>query len=69
MDAVMMKLAKKKGPVFQCTVEHCGKFGNKLSMERYVMTTHMERTCVSFRCSFCDFVATKEKGVLKHDKW
>jgi hypothetical protein len=50
MDPVMVKLVKKKGPVFQCTVEHCGKFGDKLSMERHFLTTHMEKNCVPFRC-------------------
>jgi hypothetical protein len=68
MDPVMVKLAKK-GPVFQCTVDQCGEFGDKLSMERHFLKTHVEKNCVPFRCSICDFVAMKEKDVLKHDKW
>jgi hypothetical protein len=45
MDPVTVKLAKK-GPVFQC-----GKFGDKLSMERHFLMTHMEKNCVPFRRS------------------
>ena len=55
--------------MFQCTIDHCGKYGDKLSMERHYMTTHMVKNCVPFSCSVCDFVATKEKDVQKHDKW
>ena len=69
MDPVMVKMAKKKGPVFQCTVDQCGEFGDKLSMERHFLKTHVEKNCIPFGCSVCDFVATKEKDVLKHDKW
>jgi hypothetical protein len=69
MDPVMVKLAKKKGPVFQCTVDQCREFGDKLSMERHFLKTHVEKNGVPFRCSECDFVATKEKDVMKHDKW
>lgn len=69
MDPAIIKLVKKKGPMFQCTVDECTEHGDRLSMERHVLLRHVEKNKIPYSCSVCDFVSTKEKEVLKHHTW
>lgn len=69
MDPVILKLAQKKGPVFQCTHTDCSEHGDRLAMVRHVLLRHTAQVKVPFKCSACDFVSMTEKELEKHTKW
>lgn len=71
MDPANLKLAKKKGPVLQCTYTDCSEHGDRarVTMVRHVLLKHAANVQAPFQCSICDFVSMSEKELIKHTKW